>query len=28
MDDMMDPHGGRMGPGGMMEPEIIVPGTP
>jgi hypothetical protein len=28
MDDMMDPRGGRMGPGGMMGPEIIIPGTP
>ena len=28
MDDMMDPRGGMMGPGGMMDPEIIIPGTP
>jgi len=28
MDDMMDPRGGMMGPGGMMRPEDLIPGTP
>ena len=28
MDDMMDPRDGMMGPGGMMGPEVLVPGTP
>jgi len=28
MDDMMDPRDRMMSPGGMMPPEILVPGTP
>jgi len=28
MDDMMDPRDGMMGPGDMMGPEVLVPGTP
>lgn len=28
MDDLMNMHGGMMGQGGMMGPEIIIPGTP
>jgi len=28
MDDMMDRHGSMMGPGGMMGPEDLAPGTP